>query len=1733
MAPEAPQEKEGVIDGAPVEFTSGMELTVLDEDNMEKPAMVMGRVRYEDGQFVPDDNGNIVEFLMDGEVKHEHADKLADMVVNFTPLQEETPVVETGEPAKDEAAGQAGQTEITEETDVTEPAEGKWSYSDQPIREVEKPRGTVQVFTRQRKKDGMTVTQAVAMRNGEEVSAATLAYIPWEEGKYDAVDVNAPEIVGIKELREKDGVVAATLLVRYDDNSLDTQESKLVPIEKEKQEDAMPMNGDEVDWFATSPERGHRFLYDEAGLSPEEADAVVANSVKDAEKELEKVSKKAPKPGNAAQLNKYRAEKEAHKQQVAAAQAAVDYWKGVQATQEAIRQQAEAELLAQRAEEGKQRSEAAAQAEAEKEAQRLADREAARQEREALNGVPDVVNDKPEDARARGFRNVNGERVDRQLLTASVGGRTGSVKFSTDVTVPSRIAVIEADELQPSHIEGQRNPLFFLDEAQPKNRTDQASDVAAEKIAKNINPEEITGDGGAYQFSAPTVNERGEVVQGNNRSSALKRMWSSGAYADSQQRYKQYLIDHAEEFGLNPQLVASMNRPVMVNEISVDDAEAIRLGQMSAKDLESGGIERIDPVTTARKLGPKMRNFASVLLSGEDENMSLAELIAANGEAAVKWLADRGVISPTQVQSAWNPAKTGLTAEAKLDLQNILRQQLFQGGVSDLPHMFEAMPAKAQKAILSTFMRDMDSADADRILPELQHAIEAWYGAASGTSDFSKATNYEAASRAMLGWTNVRNAFSGVLPSEKFSKFAIELANRLQGSSMRNMVTCFNEFYDLVQGTGVGDLFGSGVSGEKLTLAEAIAKIFNVDINETNNGQERSEDVGSDRGDGQEGRQGEPGDAAGTEPATPGAGTSERGGRAESNDQSVAQAEAEVDTEPTDGQKEAGNYKKGHVKIDGFDVTIEQPKGSVRSGVDASGKAWSQEMHNTYGYIRGTEGVDGDHIDVFLSDHLDSWNGMVYVVDQVNKDGSFDEHKVMYGFDSEQEARDAYLSNYEEGWTGLGNITGVTRDEFKKWVDSSHRKTKPFAEYKSVKVSRSIQGLEGYTEDEILADVRAFIEQQLEDAGIEGVTIKGMALHGSRMRGDARAESDLDVVVEYEGDISEDSFFNLVNYDLNFRGPNGVIIDINPITRGKSGTLEQYMERSRRYDEEKRGDGVQESRADGGVEAVSEREAALRDGLVEVLRGAGIEVVTDVEEGQRVLDAVNGRVQAMGFANSREEFDNTRDRAVAETGIVMTGLAEEEVTVVDVPRHDFTGVAPIKQAEAWGKKNLVTPKDKKGNYIDKPKLKDGTEYSISSNAVGKFLSKSATKNSDNLGAHLSVLKKLKDVIHESMEAEVHPDYKKDETGKRDPKNGYNPDYLVHRLYGAVDIDGKTYRVKTTIIENGNESRNYPHSYEVTEIELLDDSMAGSESRSVNIGREGHDTKNRLSNNSIAGAKLLQGVEKSYDPGKKLLDESEKSTESGVKQQRVENNAALSESLFDGAKKKFGVTHDIREAGYVLPDGSMLDFSGRHELDPGTDSGFLKGQRTFDHRGISQISFVYDENGDEVDTGLETTMQDFIERGAIRIDYNAGNINLAVAPTAAQRRVLRTLIAGNGGEVQVDFGNGWDSDHYAEYSEAKAARVLADIDRYFAEGIKPQGDYQFFRTADGTAYGFVKDGRIYIDPRIATSETPIHEYSHLWCRWLKKANPKAWARLCDLMLGQKDVQIGRASCRERV
>lgn len=219
---------------------------------------------------------------------------------------------------------------------------------------------------------------------------------------------------------------------------------------------------------------------------------------------------------------------------------------------------------------------------------------------------------------------------------------------------------------------------------------------------------------------------------------------------------------------------------------------------------------------------------------------------------------------------------------------------------------------------------------------------------------------------------------------------------------------------------------------------------------EVGNGEASSEsEIGEGSDSGRKGRQE-------TGSMEPGEGSAVRGShlpQEASFGERLKSAIAETETEPTEAQKKAGNYKKGHLSFGGYDYTVETPKGVTRSGKDEQGKPWSVTMHDTYGYILGKIGVDGDHIDMFINDaaDLDTFDGNVYVVDQVNPEtGEFDEHKVMYGYPSEEAATEAYLANYSKGWKGLGKVTSVPKATFDKWLESSDRKTKPFAEYAMV-----------------------------------------------------------------------------------------------------------------------------------------------------------------------------------------------------------------------------------------------------------------------------------------------------------------------------------------------------------------------------------------------------------------------------------------------------------------------------------------------------------------------------------------------------------------------------------------------------------------------------------------------------------------------------------------------------------
>lgn len=1153
----------------------------------------------------------------------------------------------------------------------------------------------------------------------------------------------------------------------------------------------------------TDPDTAYDAIVEQTGGNEDMAKTVAESMVADMKASLDKLNKWKPKPGGTI-TQKIAAEKE-HQEAVDLAKANLEHWQKIAG----IQQQRKSKVMLDEQKAADEKAKAAAE---EAKAQAAAKEEQERKEREAVDGVPDWVDDTPHDARARGYRRSNGYQYARQENIPHTKGKETSVKFTDKVSQPGHLALIEAEQLQPSHMNGQPNVNHFIPEAQPKKRTDKASTISSEKIAANINPAEITSSITAYT-GAPTVNSRGETIQGNNRSAALKSMWKS--HADQAGIYKQYLMDHADEFGLKAEDIAKMKNPVLVNMVDVDDNKAIELGQHSAQDTESGGVERIKVKNTIQKMGDGMKSFAKRLLESSDDEASFSQLVDKNGNKVLKWMNAKGFISDTQYTSALD-SDGNLTAEAANDLKGIMYGSIFQGGSERLEEMFNRMPAKAQRAILATAYRDFNSPKENRMLKDIQESIVA-FNELMGDKAFASATNFKDARVAIEDWKRSYQfddvTGEAVLPDGKFSDFALHLVAMYKGETQGFIKQTFNQLFDLVQGSQAVDLFNKdSIDNTPRSLADAINEALNIN----NDGQQDSNVLGGNHPAGQEGQQdgseaaetGGPGEG-GTEPANADGGPGEKnvinellekGGATpisqerrnltddgivadadgkpvllfhgtldkdlklsdlepghnradgekatfsgdgvyfspsrdvaedyghngqifeahvrlnnpfyllgnpgfdetqakefmsllkeqgydgiihynnvwsvensnidsgevivfnnssiipvenatddikdaeddakdpsdmlasaiESGDKtaiekakeevrknlksvdedilrialsdapkklsefdkamkslvedelssrgikvfnsfdnvqkgdvvvvenegesgqitidkvqgnsasfttedgetfedvpldtieehfkvmfrnslqsSIEAAEAETDTNPTDGQKEAGNYKKGHVKVAGFNISIEQPRGSVRSGTDANGKKWSVTMNNTYGYMTDNVGVDGDHLDVFLSNDIDSWDQQnVYVVDQYNLDGTFDEHKVMLGFNDRDEATDAYFSNYDSSWrTSKRKIitSTVPMDIFKKWIESSNRKTKPIAEYSLVK-----EHLQKWI-DENLYDKSPF-GQFVEDSGNDvvpnGVTPSAIIKFAEKMFGMYDSQTD-------------------------------------------------------------------------------------------------------------------------------------------------------------------------------------------------------------------------------------------------------------------------------------------------------------------------------------------------------------------------------------------------------------------------------------------------------------------------------------------------------------------------------------------------------------------------------------------------------------------------------------------------
>lgn len=912
---------------------------------------------------------------------------------------------------------------------------------------------------------------------------------------------------------------------------------------------------------------------------------------------------------------------------------------------------------------------------------------------------------------------------------------------------------------------------------------------------------------------------------------------------------------------------------------------------------------------------------------------------------------------------------------------------------------------------------------------------------------------------------------------------------------------------------------------------------------------------------------------------------SDKSAVAQTIDEKIAKAEEETDVNPTEGQKEAGNYKKGHVRIDGYDITIEQPKGSVRRGTDADGKQWEQTMNNTYGYIRGTEGVDGDHIDIFLSDN--PTEGNVYVVDQVNPDGSFDEHKVMYGFQSADDARAAYLSNYEEGWKGLGTITEVSKDEFKKWVNSSHRKTKPFSEYKSVNAigaqneervdntditpgdllrayesgdTKAIEAAESrmrtfiessddmkavaatyfrskdnsrkYKKDVSSGTYRtqSFIAEACKNALLKA-GIPKEAFMGERKRTDfARNTSDARVLDVMSADPSFDVLRAVLNNPNTSNSTLQLIAD---------HTQYSYLADDARRILAERDGGVRQMLGETGEKSLSAEETAIRDAVIDRLRKSGFDVITDTEEGQRVLDEANGRgvrvrMQAMldGLTKAANTIHswikgNKRDRVFTIELPESTQRKIKEVMGRDFDSHNITanGIAhalknhgikgnklnknsiPLREEDAELIPYIMTAPD----YVKKAstdisgreslrfykELSNGyvvvveKEYKNSPNDMETITMWAETSSEATNARHKAVPDThVPNAILSTDAAKI----------RKDAETAIENDEKIreHRVYHGSAADFEAF--DHSHMGEGEGAQAYGWGSYVTEVEGIgrmyaERMAAGAHSFAstkfpFTVEHESRDylkrafTDKRIRNFEKAREKAIKDCNSALSKAKKHKDD----VFASFYKKCLQRITTISEDEYNNPQYRHLYTVEIPDdTGENYLDWSN-EISEEQKNDILNSLSKLKNE-AFDYDYFAEKLEDYEDNYNLTGEGLYK----LLSRYGFDNNYKAAS------------------------EALNDIGFTGIS-YPAEYRSGGREDGARNYVIFNEEDLKITDHVHFFRTPNGETYGFTVGGRIYVDPRVATADTPIHEYAHLWASALRQGNPEEWRNVVGLMKG---------------
>lgn len=607
-------------------------------------------------------------------------------------------------------------------------------------------------------------------------------------------------------------------------------------------------------------------------------------------------------------------------------------------------------------------------------------------------------------------------------------------------SLEGKYVIVEAESVTPSHnsLDGFKKSLGYPENENGStvNDRDYERDNAAQdhtrKIAESYDQRAV---------QAPIfVSKDGVVLSGNGRTMAGQLAAMNGTDV----KYNDYLKDHAGKYGFTAEQVSEFKHPRIVFVLNKDIPYETSTYRMFNQSAEKAQSKTETSVLLGKTIDDKLFGRLSRTI---DEFESITDLYNSPNatRSIIKELTQAGIITEAQIPEMMDGDIFSL--QGRDFLENALVGKVLSEN-DDTIRMLATYKGMRQSIVksLSSIISNFNlgeyslSSDLTKAIQLVYEARKAGYKEGDRVSDFTRQVSmFE------------ENALS------YDDKVMLMIADNLNkgGVSLKKLLNLYNERATL-SASGQADIFTGSVDTKE--------GILNNVLNNLGYGQGTIESA----------RTIEPAKPSGPietaehvkpiEPSEQAKGTMVSGGDAAdgrgeptrelptieqgqdiidyANDIATAKgienAEKDVDLNPTDAQKEAGNYKKGHIVVDGHDITIENPKGSVRSGIDATGKEWSVVMNNTYGYIRRTEGADGDHVDVFLSDQ--PHKGNVYIIDQVNSDGTFDEHKVMYGFPNIEGATEQYHDNYSAGWKGLGAIKEISRGDFKEWLKGNTKK---------------------------------------------------------------------------------------------------------------------------------------------------------------------------------------------------------------------------------------------------------------------------------------------------------------------------------------------------------------------------------------------------------------------------------------------------------------------------------------------------------------------------------------------------------------------------------------------------------------------------------------------------------------------------------------------------------------------